>query len=223
MVEKSTEKPKRKWVIRTEVPKKAIRDGNKIIVDLLTRPEKKHHLQRVKIRKRRKKRVSCETFDKEIHPEKWYPGTYNDDDHLVIMPQGWWYLETAEEWWRIRLGLYNIRSAIHFIQGKEVIEKNYLVRKICFYNGQKIFIRSKIMFPVEVKISHNRKSFKQYLKKVAGCKGSTKATEKKFYNILFGLLPKIYMPKHKIKYIRREKYAQNKIRLQRLKEKRNGK
>ena len=68
------------------------------------------------------------------------------------------------------------------------------------------------MFPVEVKISHNRKSFKQYLKKVAGCKGSTKATEKKFYNILFGLLPKIYMPKHKIKYIRREKYAQNKIR-----------
>lgn len=210
MVEKS--KQTKLSLIRA-VNKKALRDGNRVLLDSLSPEEQEVHSLQKEKREARRLRASIPSFDRIIDPEKWYPATFDNHDTVIVVPQGWFYTAIAREWWQHKIGLTSLGRHILFFTGAEVIEKGYKIKRIYYYEGVKRYVTSKMLFPIEVRLGQSRKSYKETIKATVGSDGSTKETERDFYTELFRTLPKIYAPKILKSTIQHHKYQVNKNKI----------
>ena len=193
------------------ISKRALRDGNKVIEEMLPEDilEDYHKRSNGRIAKSRDM-AKVAGLDNEINPHKWYPMFFDKDNTPTVLPQGWFYQSIGLEWWRYKLGVENLTRNIFLILGSEVLEKNYPLKKYLVYKGKRLQIRSKMIFPPEVILTHSRKSFKKSFKKTIGSDGSTKETEKEFFLALFRMIPQKWQPQFNENAIISQKLKQNK-------------
>ena len=195
----------------TKISKHALRDGNKVIEEMLPEEILEEYKKRTNGRIA-KSMVMAKVagLDEVIDPHKWYPMFFDKDNTPTVLPQGWFYQSIGLEWWRYKLGVENLTRNIFLILGSEVLEKNYPLKKYLVYKGKRLQIRSKMIFPPEVILTHSRKSFKKSFKKTIGSDGSTKETEKEFFLALFRMIPQKWQPQFNENAIISQKLKQNK-------------
>lgn len=194
-----------------EVSKKALRDGNKVIEEMLPEDVMEDYTKRSNGRIAKSREMASVTgLDNEINPNKWYPLFFDKDNTPTVLPQGWHYQSIGYEWWKHKLGVQSLTRNIWFILGSEVIAKEYQIKKYLVYKGKRLQIRSKMLFPPEVILTHSRKSFKKAFKKTMGSDGSTHETEKEFFQALFRMIPQNGQPQFNEDAIISSKLKENK-------------
>lgn len=186
--------------------REALKDGKEVIIDMVPEEHQEHYLNRRErglIDNRTESRVPG--LDKIIHPEKWYPMFFDVDDTPTIVPQGWWYYSTGVTWWQYKIGKSKVEK-FFLVKGEEALEKGYAKKKYFLYQGRKIWVASKMIFPQEVRYSYSRKSFKKKLNKLAKVTGDTKLTEKQYFDTLFSILGEKFNPGFSSEAIRNYKF-----------------
>lgn len=192
-----------------EISRKALRDGNKVIVELLPDEVKEDYLKRENGRIANSRTIAyIPQLDKVINPNKWYMMFFDKDDSASVVPLSFFSQAVMIKWYKHKLGTPKLENIFPRL-GKEVIEQNLLLRKYIYYKDIRTRIVTKMIFPPEIRLAHSRKSFKKTLKKQLGVYEDTKENEKIFFDTLFKILPK-YKTNINTQAIINNKYKQNK-------------
>lgn len=193
----------------TFIPKEALRNGKKVVLEMVPDEHKMRYIERRGsdlIENRNRARVPG--LDTVIDPEKYYPMFFDFNDAPTILRQGWFHYKIGLEWWQFKIGTTKLEN-FHLVKGKEAIDKCYQVKNYFVYQTRRIMIRSKIMFPPEIKYANSRKSFKKKLNKLTGLRGDTILTEIPYFEALFRILGDKFQPGFDRQSIKNHKYKQN--------------
>lgn len=190
-------------------PREALRNGRKVILEMVPEEHRERYIKRREGEQiENRNRAQVPGLDYTIHPDKYYPMFFDFNDTPTILKQGWFHYKIGLEWWQFKLGTTRLEK-FHLVKGEEAIDKRYAVKNYFIYKTRKIMVRSKIIFPPEIKYANSRKSFKKKLNRLAGVPGDTRLTEIPYFQTLFRIIGEKFQPGFDRQSIKNHKYKQN--------------